>query len=282
MFSFMYALQDPLAFIIRPIYNLIGNYGITLIVVTILIRVCTIPLTYISQKNMSKTQLIQPEMMKLQNKYKNDKDTLTREMNKLYQKHGMSPLSGCSGCLPLFIQMFILFGFIGVIYNPLESILQLDSEKLDVLAKIAGVKGNMQDVSFCANVKVIEKIKEWGYTPIEFNLFGIDLAQKPEGKNIMLWIFPALAFLSTVVSSWITKKQTEKTSAGNEQAQSMSNMMVLMMPVMTLMFIGMMPVAMSLYWFVSTTLQIFQQTVINKFITNKVKAELDSKGNIKK
>ena len=281
----MYILKDPLAFIIRPIYNLIGNYGITLIVATILVRLLTIPLTVKSQKNTTKTQLIQPEIVKLQNKYKNDRDTLAREMQKIYKKYDVNPLGGC---LPLIFQMLILFGFIGVIYNPIECILQLDKANIlkemkelgqnkEWIEAVRKIKG--QDVNICGMKGVSEAILSLGKDPINFNLFGIDLAKIPSGsKNLMQWLFPALAFLSTIASSLLTKKQMQSQNNGNEQAQSMGNAMIWMMPAMTLFFIFMMPIAMSLYWFVSTALQLLQQTVINKAITNKIQAEITLKG----
>ena len=70
----MYIFAKPLGYIIRPIYELIQNYGLTLIIVTILIRIATIPLTIMSQKSTTKTQMIQPEMAKIQEKYKNKKN----------------------------------------------------------------------------------------------------------------------------------------------------------------------------------------------------------------
>ena len=124
----MYILAEPLAFLTRLIYNLIENYGITLIIVTILIRVLTIPLTVMSQKSTAKTQLIQPELQKLQQKYKNDKEKLSIEMQKLYKKHDVNPMGGC---LPLIVQMFVLFGFIRVVYDPLRYILQLSVDQID-------------------------------------------------------------------------------------------------------------------------------------------------------
>lgn len=272
----MYFLADPLAFIIRPIYNLIDNYGLTLIIVTILIRLITIPLTVMSQKSMAKTQLIQPELMKLQEKYKNDKEKLSREMQKLYTKHNVNPMGGC---LPLIVQMFILFGFIGVVYNPLEYILQLSEAQIDAISKAVGANAATYQVTLCGMEGVAEQIIALGKTPINFDFFGIDLTMLLKGNesNILMWIFPVLAVLATVASSYITKLQTPSSGQTNEQAQAMSNSMMTVMPVMTAIFTYTMPAGMSLYWFVSTAFQILQQTVINKIINNKVKKEIESK-----
>lgn len=277
----MYILADPLAFIIRPIYNLIDNYGLTLIIVTILIRLITIPLTVMSQKSMAKTQLIQPELARLQEKYKNDKNKLSIEMQKLYKKHDVNPMGGC---LPLIVQMFVLFGFIGVIYNPLEYILQLSKEQISAISEAVGAGAATYQVTLCGMEGVAEQIIALGKEPINFNFFGIDLTSLLKGNetDIMMWIFPVLAVIATVASSYITKKQQAAQSAASnsrasEQAQSMSDSMMTIMPIMTAIFTYTMPAGMSLYWFVSTAFQILQQTVINTIINNKVKKDMEAK-----
>ncbi len=274
----MYILADPLAFIIRPIYNLINNYGLTLIIVTILIRLLTIPLTLKSQRSMAKTQLIQPELQKLQQKYKNDQQMLSIEMQKLYKKHNVSPMGGC---FPLIVQMFVLFGFIGVIYNPLQYILQLSKEQIAQIAEAVGAKVATYQVTLCGMEGVKEQIIALGKEPINFNFFGIELTQVLKGHELdyKMWIFPILAVAATVLSGYITKKQTSanSNSQANEQAQSMSNTMLTIMPIMTAMFTYTMPAGMSLYWFVSTAFQVLQQTVINTMINKKVKEEMEGK-----
>ena len=276
----MYFLADPLAFIIRPIYRLIGDYGITLIIVTVLIRLLTIPLTVKSQKSMAKTQLIQPELQKLQQKYKNDQQKLSIEMQKLYKNNGVNPMGGC---LPLIIQMFILFGFIGVVYNPLQYIFQLSKEQIGSITEAVGATASTYQVTLCGMEGVKERVLSMAGSniPFDFDFFGIDLTQVLKGNemDLKMWIFPILAVVSTVLSGYITKKQTASNANGqvNEQAQSMSNSMLTIMPVMTAVFTYTMPAGMSLYWFVSTAFQVLQQTVINTLINKKVKEEMELK-----
>ena len=271
----MYILAEPLAFITRIVYNLIENYGATLIIVTILVRVLTIPLTVMSQKSTSKTQLIQPEMQKLQQKYKNDKDKLAIEMQKLYKKHDVNPMGGC---LPLIVQMFVLFGFIRVVYDPLRYILQLSVDQINNIKEVVGASATTYQVTLCGMKGVTEQIIALGKEPINFNFFGIDLTKMLKGNemDIMMWIFPVLAVLATIASSYVSKKQMSQNSAGNEQAQSMSNSMMTIMPIMTAFFTYTMPAGMSLYWFVSTAFQLIQQTVITKVIDKKIKQNIPS------
>ncbi len=273
----MYIFAKPIALIIRPIYNLIENYGLTLIIVTILIRLITIPLTVMSQKSVAKTQLIQPEMMKIQAKYKNDKNKQSIELQKLYQKHGVNPLGGC---LPLIVQMLVLFGFIRVIYDPLVYILQMSKEEVSAIMKAVGASKGTYQITLCGMPEVIEKIKELGLKPINFNFYGIDLTKTLKGneKNLLIWIFPVLAVVATYISGYITKKQTpqpQPSRNGEVPPPNTSDTMMKIMPIMTAVFTYTMPAGMSLYWFISTAVQILQQTVINKAINKKVKAEIE-------
>lgn len=274
----MYILAEPLAFLTRLIYNLIENYGITLIIVTILIRVLTIPLTVMSQKSTAKTQLIQPELQKLQQKYKNDKEKLSIEMQKLYKKHDVNPMGGC---LPLIVQMFVLFGFIRVVYDPLRYILQLSVEQIDKIKEAVGATVTTYQVTLCGMDGVKEQIIALGKKPINFDFLGIDLTRMVKGNetDLLVWIFPVLAVLATIWSAQISKKQMQASNNGaNEQAQSMSNSMMTIMPIMTAFFTYSMPIGMSLYWFVSTVAQIIQQAVITK-VVNK---ELENKSSERK
>ena len=259
----MYILAEPIAYITRPIYHLLNNYGLTLVIVTVLIRLLTIPLTVMSQKSTAKTQILQPQIQELQKKYKNDKEKLSMEMQKLYTKNNVNPMGGC---LPLIVQMFVLFGFIRVVYDPLRYILQLTTEQINSIKEAVGASRTVYQVTLCGMKGVSEQIIKLGKQPINFNFFGIDLTQMLKGNetNIKLWIFPVLAVIATVLSAYISKKQMP--SQGNEQAASMSNSMMTIMPVMTAYFTYIMPSGMSLYWFISTFVQLIQQTVINKVV----------------
>jgi len=269
----MYILAEPLAFLTRLVYKLINNYGMTLIIVTFLIRLLTIPLTVKSQRSTAKTQKLQPEIQKLQQKYKNDKEKLGMEMQKLYTKNNVNPMGGC---LPLIVQMFVLFGFIRVVYDPLKYILQLSAEQIDKIKEIVGAQAHVYQVTLCGMEGVKEEIIKLGKTPVNFDFLGIDLTKMLKGNetDILLWIFPVLATVVTVLSAYISKKQMGAQNNGNEQAASMTNSMMMIMPVMTAYFTYTMPAGMSLYWFVSTVTQLIQQSVITKIIKKEEDSDL--------
>lgn len=279
----MYIFAEPLAYLIRPFYHLVQNYGLTLVIVTVLIRLATIPLTVMSQKSTAKTQQLQPQIAEIQKKYKNDKEKMSLEMQKLYTKNKVNPMGGC---LPMIVQMFVLFGFIQVVYNPLRYILQLTADQIEKIKKAVDASSTVYQVTLCGMKGVKEQIIAMGKQPINFDFMGIDLTQMLKGNeaNLYLWIFPVLAVIATVISSIMSKKQMAQSSAGNEQAASMTNSMMAVMPVMTAWFTYIMPAGMSLYWFVSTFIQIIQQAVINNVIKKENEKELaeSTKGKGKK
>ena len=277
----MYFMAGPLSYIIRPIYTWTQNYGITLILATIIIKLITIPLTLKSQKNMAKTQLIQPEMNKLQAKYKNDREKLAIEMQKLYKQYDVNPMGGC---LPLIIQMILLFGFIGVVYHPFEHIIGLSDNTLKTISKEVFAGKVLPETSMWGNSEVAKMVAaeaKGTIKSINFDFFGIDLTKMPKNDpgELTVWIFPILATLSTILSGYITKKQQPKPAPAKngQEAPNPGNTMLKIMPVMTAFFTYTMPIGMSLYWTVSTVVQLIQQAIMNKVVNEKIQAQITEK-----
>lgn len=98
-------------------FTIFPNYGISIILLTLLIRTLTFPLQYKSYKSMKKMQIIQPEITKIREKYKSDPQRLQQETMALFKKAGANPLGGC---LPLLLQMPIFFAFYQVLYSAVE------------------------------------------------------------------------------------------------------------------------------------------------------------------
>ena len=92
--------------ILYGINSVIGSYGWSMIIFTLIVKLLMLPLDYKSRKGMRKTQLVQPEMQRLQKKYANDKEKLNQKMAELYRKEGVSPMSGC---LPMILSMVVLW-----------------------------------------------------------------------------------------------------------------------------------------------------------------------------
>ena len=100
--------------ILNGIYNLIGNYGWSVIIFTLLVRLILLPLDFKSRKGMRAMTKVQPKVQALQEKYKNDQEKLNQKTMELYKKEKVSPMAGC---LPLILQMVVLFVMFGAMRN---------------------------------------------------------------------------------------------------------------------------------------------------------------------
>lgn len=111
--SYLYnLLKQFLALLLTTTDKYVGNFGVSIIIVTILIKIALLPLTLKQDKSMKEMKKIQPELEKLKEKYANDKQMLNIKTMELYKEHKVNPLGGC---LPLLLQLPILFALFGVL-----------------------------------------------------------------------------------------------------------------------------------------------------------------------
>ena len=115
--GWFYFLVKPLFFVIDYFFELTGNFGIAIILITICIRIVFFPLANYSFKSMAKMKVLQPEMTRLKELHKEDKMKLQQEMMALYKKEKVNPVSGC---LPIFIQIPFFFAIYKVLFVTLE------------------------------------------------------------------------------------------------------------------------------------------------------------------
>ncbi len=116
-FGFFSILAVPILRLLQFFYNLIPNWGIAIILLTLVIRFITFPLQFKSLKSMNKMQKIQPDLAKIREKYKEDPQRLQKESMELFKRSGANPISGC---LPLLLQMPIFFAFYQVLSHSVE------------------------------------------------------------------------------------------------------------------------------------------------------------------
>ncbi len=285
-----------LGWIIRTIYDLVQNYGVAIILFTIVMKLLLLPLNIKSQKAMKKQQKIQPILAELQKKYANDQQKLQQETMKLYKENNVSMMGGC---LPMLLQMPILIALYQAIQKPLTYMFNVPYKEIptDIVNKVvslaekAGQTVSGDAAQYVTNLmttnqisisswagQVGGKLHEWY---INFNFFGLDLSRKPqEALNaladpmnnlgvVLLIIIPVLAVISSVLQSKISMKQSGQDKVQNEQAQSMNSMMKWMMPLMTGWFTLILPAGIGLYWIISGIVQIIQQLALNYYFDKK-------------
>ncbi|ABR48338.1 60 kDa inner membrane insertion protein [Alkaliphilus metalliredigens QYMF] len=110
-------LTQPLGALLKIIFDVIGNYGIAIIVFTVLVKLAMVPLTMKQTKSMKKMQEIQPMIKELQEQHKDDKEQMNIKVMELYKEYNVSPFGGC---LPLLIQFPIIIGLFTVLREPMD------------------------------------------------------------------------------------------------------------------------------------------------------------------
>ncbi len=116
-YGFFGFLSIPLVWLLTFFYSVFKNYGVAIILLTVVVRIVLFPFTYKSMKSMKEMQKVQPLMMELREKYKNDKEKLNQEVMRLYQSHKINPLGGC---LPLLLQLPVFIALYKALYVAIE------------------------------------------------------------------------------------------------------------------------------------------------------------------
>ncbi len=110
-------IAKPLGWVLNYLYDLIGMYGVSILILTVAVKLLLYPLYKKQIMSTASMSSIQPKMQALQKKYANDREKLNEEMSKLYKEEGFSPLSGC---LPMLIQMPIIMGLFALLRQPIS------------------------------------------------------------------------------------------------------------------------------------------------------------------
>ena len=192
-------IGDILRWALDLIYSLVGNYGWAVLIFTLLIRLVLMPLDIKSRKSMKAMQNVQPKIDELNKKYANDKDKLNQKMADLYKKEKINPLSGC---LPMLIQLPILFAMFAVMREVAneETIQMILEIKQNILAGIENYQPKLQSLLWIKNV-----FQPDSFMSTVVPAFGSTLPEitKASGTVTMEMIEEAKAFLQTnEYSAW--------------------------------------------------------------------------------
>ena len=205
--NFFYILSGPLGYVMEWIYKLLPNYGWDIIIFTIVIRLLSIPLQLNQQKSMAKMSAFQPMIADIQKKYKDKPEKQQEELVKLQQEFGYKPTAGC---MPMLLNFLVMFGVIGVVYNPLERIFHISAAALASAGEamtaagisftaitrdtniIAEVVAGNSGVLGCFSAQKISTITEFSQ---HMNYFGIDLTRIPKLSLSLDIVLPLLSVI---------------------------------------------------------------------------------------
>lgn len=281
----------PLGIIMWLCYSLVQNYGIALLIFTIITRFALFPISIKQQKTSAKMAAFTPKLKELQKKYANNKQKLQEETMKLYEKEGYNPMGGCA---PMLIQFPILIGLIGVIYNPISYVLRFGTDVItsakEIMTNIGMTVGTgyMEQISIIQAIKsdpsafsslgtdVVEKIQQFN-----MSFFGIDLGVTPTFDWNIYIILPILSGVTALLSSWISMKFSRTAEMTGSQMGGMTKGMLLIMPLFSLFFAFSVAGGVVLYWIYTNLLMIVQTIVLYKVYTPEKLKEM-AKADMKK
>ena len=222
----MRIFATPLGYLLTWLYNLIGTYGIAVLALTVIVKICLYPVYAKQMKSTMKMSKLSPKMKELQQKYGKDQELYQQKIAELYKEEGASMYGGC---LPMIVQMFVIMGLFALFRTPM---------------------------SYLTDENML-------YAIHESFLWIPDLAQPDQW--ILPLAAAAATFISYSMSS-SQQMQAQMAGKGNEkQGNMMGKMMKYFFPLMILWFARTYPAGLALYWFGSQVIQIFYNLRFNQW-----------------
>lgn len=263
------AIASFFGMIIRVIYNLVNNnYFLSIIIFTILTKLILFPLTLMQMKSMENMNKIGPEDQRIREKYKNDKNKQAEELTKLYAENKINPLGGC---LPLLIQIPIIFAMFYIVKQPLTYIKQIPNDEIVNYTKqylnkeeVSQKEVRAYELQIAKQYDLLDmKVTEnFDLGEIPSNYFSKDQNNKAHAISLLVPI------LTIVISMFSTKLQ-QNTSTMTEEQIEMSKTNNLMMPLLSGFIAYTMPLALGIYWLFGNIISIIQQLIIKKIVKSK-------------
>ena len=305
------AVASLMGYLMNFIYGITQNYGLAIILFTLLIKFLLLPLKIKQHKSLAKTQELQPLVQELQRKYGNDQQKFAEEYQKLLKEKNMNMMSGmgCSGCLIQLIQIPIIFGMLYMMASPLTNILKLDTAEIEKYKQevqeikkqeaIVEINNNASNYTEQELNELLKKAEETDYMSgryyeieildrmniIDMDFLGINLCDITiyNKTNWVLWIIPVLSCLCTFITTKLMPKPNQPT-ANNAKPEDKSmvpsaedipmpdmRVMNAMMPIMTGYVAAIVPQGVGLYWVTSNLIGVIQQVVLKKKLPNTKK-----------
>lgn len=274
-------ISEIFGYLLNWLYNIFNNYGIAIIVFSVILRIILIPITIKQQKGMKKSAELQEEMKEIQRKYKNNPEKLNQETIELYKREKMSPFTGC---LSSILQIVIILSVFFLVSRPLTYMKKIDPQIIENYTKEIQESGEAKTAY--NEIAIIEqKGKEDSQVYINMDFLGLDLSKVPTQSlnDWRVYVIPALYILSSVLSIKLTmytqRKEKNKKGVivqeGEQQnvefdpTEQMNKTMMYMMPIMSVTIAIVAPLGLALYWFISNVLIIIERLIINKIMAIK-------------
>mgnify|MGYP002426633029 CR=1 FL=1 len=167
----------PFGWLMYGLYHLVSNYGVALVLFTIIVKLLLFPLGLKQQKSTVKMQIIQPKIQEIQAKYKNNQAKMNEELQALYSKENYNPMSGCG---TLLIQFPVIFGLLDVVYKPLTHLLRFSKETITALTEVAGTLG-IATTGYAPQISIYQSVMQ---NPAAYSSVGADVIAKIQSLDM--------------------------------------------------------------------------------------------------
>ena len=271
MFNFC---ANVFGYLLNAIYNVVNNYGLAIIIFTIILKVVMLPVSIKQQRTVKKTSKLQAQVKEIQVKYSNDQVRQSQELMDLYKRENMSPFSGCLGSI---VQFIIILSVFYLVSSPLTYMKHVDPELLNKYTQ--QIQENTDEAIRYREIAIIKEMSDIDENVrLNMDFLGLDLSDVPS-QNYSDWkvfIIPGLYVLTSLLSMKLTTMLTKKpenkeiivqeTPKEKEEdaMEEMNRQMNLMMPIMTVSIALIAPLGLALYWLVSNLLMIGERLIMNK------------------
>ena len=264
-------------YILNLLYQVVNNYGLAIILFSVILKLVLLPISIKQQKTMKKSTKIQEKMREIQDKYKNNPEKLNQETIELYKREKMSPFSGC---LSAIAQIIILFAVFYLVRSPLTYMKKVDPALIEQYTNEIKQEEENKNNPYPEIAIIKEKGGQDERVAINMNFLGLDLSSVPTLalSDWSVYIIPALYVLTSFLSMRMTTSmQTKKKENSGEQneldavAQANKSMSYIM-PIMSVSIAIIAPLGLALYWLVSNILMIIERLILNKFLKDEEEA----------
>ncbi len=275
-------IATPLGWLMRLCYQIVGNYGLTIILFTLLTKVILFPVSLLVQKNSIKMVKMEPQLHALRLQYVDDKDAYLDAQIALYKKEKYKPMAGT---IPLLIQIPIIFGLINVIYRPMKHVLRIPALVIDAFTGLAeklfggplGSSPQLVAMEMITSGGKADAFLSLGGAEVanavsairgmDMNFLGVNLAQAPSiAQFSVLWVVPLLAGLSAWLLCWFQNRVNVLQVEQNKLSQI--GMTVFLIAFSTF-FAFLVPAGVGLYWIAGNLLSIPFLYILNWVINPK-------------
>ena len=266
-------------YVLNFLYQLIHNYGLAIILFSVVLKIVMLPISIKQQKTMKKSAKIQAKMREIQDKYKNNPEKLNQETVDLYKREGMSPFSGC---LSAIVQIVLLFSVFYLVRSPLTYMTKVEPSVIEQYTnEIKQVEENKNN-PYPEILIIRDKGEQDEKVRLNMEFLGLDLSSVPS-QNFSDWrvyIIPALyVFTSFLSMRMTTNMQTAKKKEGEEGTNEIdavaqaNKSMSYIMPVMSVSIAIIAPLGLALYWLVNNVLMILERFILNKWMKEEEEEE---------